>query len=104
MNRPAIIQIIGTQVACSGGYRDSWWETAGWAAGKLAVLYGEAVRVEYYDLFDPGCPPIPANAELPLVLVEGEVLSQGFRISIPAIRKRLLELGFTVKSSLSNTS
>ena len=27
-----------------------------------------------------------------LVLVEGEVLSQGFRISIPAIRKRLEEL------------
>lgn len=92
MNNPTLIQIIGAQVACSGGYRDSWRETAAWAAGKLAVQYGDAVRVDYYDLFDPACPPIPANAELPLVLVEGEVLSQGFRISIPAIRKRLEEL------------
>ena len=99
VSSPALVQIIGTRVAISGDYQDRWREVAGWTAQKLKALFGEAVRVEYFDLFDPGCPALPANAELPLVLVEGEMLSQGDRISIPAIRKRLEELGVAVKTS-----
>ena len=97
MTDPALVQIIGSQVAGSERYRDAWRETAGWAAGKLAVLFGEAVRVEYFDLFDPACPPIPPDAELPVVLVNGELLSQGERISIPVLRKRLEALGVSLK-------
>jgi hypothetical protein len=35
---------------------------------------------------------MPQDAQLPLVLVEGEVLSSGGKISIPVIRRRIEEL------------
>ena len=69
---------------------------AQWIAAQLHRRYGPAVRVTYFDLFDEDCPPIPAGAELPLVLVNGEILSSGGKLSMPAIRKRLEALGSTV--------
>ncbi len=89
MSAEALVQIIGAPVACAGGVRDSWREVATWAAGQLAARYGDQVRVEYFDLFDPACPSLPASAQLPLVLVNGEVVSEGGKISVPTIRKRL---------------
>jgi hypothetical protein len=47
------------------------------------------VLVEYYDLFDAGCPSLPPGAQLPLVLVDGDVASSGGKISVPAIRRRI---------------
>ena len=60
---------------------------------KGSPRFGEAVQVRYYDLFDDDDPTLPPEAKLPLVLVEGEVLSSGGKISVPAIRKRLETLG-----------
>ena len=93
MNMPVLVQIIGAPIACKEGVRDSWREVAGWAEGQLKARFGEAVRVEYYDLFDANCPPIPTGAQLPLVLVNAEVLRSGGKISVPAIRKRIETLG-----------
>jgi hypothetical protein len=45
------------------------------------------VQVEYFDLFDPLCPDLPENAELPVVFVNNAVVSNGGKISIPLIRK-----------------
>lgn len=95
MERKALVQIIGTLVACADGIKDSWREVAGWTAEKLAARFGDAVRVEYFDLFDPDCPPLPEGAQLPLVLVNGQVLSSGGKISIPAINRHLEKLGIT---------
>jgi hypothetical protein len=84
------VQIIGTPVVCKdGGVKDAWREVAAWAADKLRLRFGEAVEVIYYDLFDANCPAMPAEAKLPLVLVEGEVLSSGEIISMPAIRRKI---------------
>jgi hypothetical protein len=99
MSGPAVVQIIGAPIACSEGYKDAWRETAQWAAGQLAVKFGEAVRVEYFNLFEAACPALPANAQLPLVLINGELVINGGKISIPLIRKRLVELGVEMKSS-----
>lgn len=79
--------IVGAPAACSDGVRDPWRELSGWAAGRLRHRFGNAVEVEYHDLFDPACPPIPRGAELPLVLVEGEVLTSGGKLSLPHIRR-----------------
>lgn len=95
MDGPVVVQIIAAPVACSGGVKDSWRTTAQWAAGQLAARFGDAVRVDYFDLFDPDCPPVPAQAQLPLVLVDGQVVSSGGKISVPAIRRRLEALGVT---------
>ena len=57
--------------------------------GSCASILAIAVRVDYYDLFDPACPALPMGAQLPLVLVNGEVLSSGGKIAIPAIRRRV---------------
>lgn len=43
------------------------------------------------DLFDADCPSIPAGAQLPLALVNGEVVSSGGKISVPAIRRKVEE-------------
>ncbi|MCC7208358.1 MAG: hypothetical protein IT323_13705 [Anaerolineae bacterium] len=88
-----MVQIIGTQVACADGLKDSWRHTATWAAGRLEDLFGDGVIVEYFDLFDPSCPHLPPDAQLPLVLIDGEVLSSGGKIPMPAIRKKLEALG-----------
>lgn len=87
MNAPIVIQIIGAPVACAGGVKETWREVAAWAAGQLRGHFGDAVRVDYYDLFDPACPELPPDVQLPLVLVDGEVLSSGGKIAIPAIRR-----------------
>ena len=95
MSVPALVQIVGAPVACAEGVKDTWREVAVRAADQLTQRFGEAVYVQYLDLFDPTCPPLPPGAQLPLVLVNGEVLSSGGKISVPAIRKRLEALGHT---------
>ena len=80
-------------MACAEGVKETWREVAEWAAGQLAARFGESVQVQYFDLFDPASPPLPPGAQLPLVLVNGEVISGGSKISVPAIRRRLESLG-----------
>ena len=92
MSESILVKIVGTPVACKEGLKDTWREIASWAAGKLQVLYGDQLRVHYYDLFDPDCPPIPANSQLPVVMVNEVVVSSGGKISIPLIRKKIEEL------------
>ncbi len=93
MTGPAVIHIVGAPVACAEGVKDSWRDVAAWAANQLRARFGHAVRVDYYDLFDPACPTLPPDAQLPLVFVNGEILSSGGKISVPSIRKRLESLG-----------
>jgi hypothetical protein len=89
MSTPAAVQIVGAPVACADGVKDSWRKVAEWAAAQLAVRFGESIRVQYFDLLDPACPPLPPDAQLPLVLVDGEVLTSGGKVSVPAIIRRL---------------
>ncbi len=89
MSTPVLVQIIGAPIACSEGIKDSWREVAGWATGQLKARFGNEVSVEYYDLFDANCPTIPSGAQLPLVLVNGEMLSSGGKLSVPLIRKQV---------------
>ncbi len=93
MTATTSVQIIGAPVACAEGVKDSWRDVAAWAADQLCRRFGDAIHVQYFDLFDADCPTLPPEAQLPLVLVNGEVLSSGSKISIPAIRKRLEMLG-----------
>ncbi|MBP7044716.1 MAG: hypothetical protein KBE23_18320 [Chloroflexi bacterium] len=93
MSKPASIQIIGSPVACADGVKETWRDLAGWIGGKLRGQYGTAVTFTYYDLFDPDCPPLPPNTQLPLVLVNGDVVTSGGKLSMPAIRRHLDALG-----------
>ena len=93
MTKSVLVQIVGTPVACATEVQETWREVAGWVGRQLTDRFGPAVQVEYYDLFDPQVPALPEEAQLPLVLVSGEVLSSGGKISVPAIRRRLEALG-----------
>ncbi len=93
MNAPVVVRIVGVPASCGEGGKDPWREVAAWTSGQLVAYFGEAVRVEYFDLFDPTCPILPSGTELPAVLVDGEVFSSGGKISVPAIRKQLEALG-----------
>lgn len=89
MSEDCLVQIVGAPIACDEGIKDSWRDTANWAARQLRQRFGDAVRVEYYDLFDPNCPSLPTDAQLPVVLINSEVVINGGKISMPVIRKRL---------------
>ena len=86
---PIVVQIIGAPLACADGIKDTWREVAKHTSDQLMARFGDRVRVQYFDLFDADCPALPDGAQLPLVLLEGEVLSSGGKISTPAIRKRI---------------
>jgi disulfide oxidoreductase YuzD len=92
MKETIIVEIIGAPVACAEGVKESWREVAEWAAQQLNARYGSQVRLTYYDLFDTDCPALPPDGQLPLVLVNGMVISSGGKISIPLIRKKIEEL------------
>lgn len=96
MTFPVMIQIVGAPVACSDGVKDSWRDVAGWAARQLQTRFGDYVTVQYFDLFDADCPSIREGVQLPLVLVNGEVLSSGGKISVPLIRKQVEKLRLEV--------
>ena len=89
------VQIIGAPLACADGVKDTWRDIARHTADQLIARFGDSVRVQYFDLFDADCPALPDGAQLPLVLIAGEVLSSGGKISTPAIRKRVEALGVT---------
>ena len=89
MAAPIVVQIVGAPIACAQGVQDSWRETAAWAAGQLRTRYGESVRVDYFDLFDPDVPPLPPQAQLPVIIVNGLVVGSGGKISMPAIRRQI---------------
>jgi len=93
--REVVVQIVGAPVACANGAKDTWRELATWAARQLHDRFGDQVRVEYYDLYDPACPPLPPGAQLPVIMVAGETLSSGGKVAMPLIRRRLEALGVT---------
>ena len=92
MSKVVSVRMVGAPIACEGGVKDSWRDTAKWAEGQLRARFGDAVKVQYYDLFDADCPSMPANAQLPLVYVDDEVVISGGKISIPIIRGRVEEM------------
>jgi disulfide oxidoreductase YuzD len=98
MNLTVLVQIIGAPIACAHGVKDTWRDVAHWVEGQLKARFGDDVEVNYYDLFDTNCPSMPAGAQLPLVLVNGEMLSNGGKIAIPVIRRKI-EAELTLEKS-----
>lgn len=92
MNKPVLVQIVGAPIACKEGVKDTWREVSAWAAVQLKTHFGDDVLVKYYDLFEADCPSAPPGSELPLVLVNGEVVISGGKISIPIIRGRIVDI------------
>ena len=89
MSDVVLVQIVGAPVACAEGTKESWRDVSNWVSGQLRARFGDRVRVNYYNLFDVDCPPMPAEAQLPLALIEGEVVSSGGKISVSLLRKKL---------------
>ena len=89
MNKPVLVQIVGAPIACKEGVKDSWREVSAWAAGQLRTYFGDTVLVKYYDLFDSDCPSVPAQSQLPLVLVDNQAIISGGKISIQVLRRKI---------------
>lgn len=92
MSKEILIQVIGSPVACEDGFKESWRDVTEWSAEKLKPRFGDKAHVQYFDLFDPQCPAFPRDAQLPVVLVDGDLLSSGGKISMSLIRKRIEQL------------
>lgn len=96
-----MVRIFGTLTACREGTVDAWRDTAAFARRALSKRFGHQVVVEYYDLFSPEMDRFPevvalvaaGRAQVPLVFVDGKLLSSGGKISVPIIRRRLEAIG-----------
>ena len=80
------VQIIGTLVACKEGMKDSWREVADYVSRQLYARFQDEVEVKYFDLFEKDCPFFPKDTQIPVVLINGELLSSGGKISVPLLR------------------
>ena len=83
------IQIIGAQVACHQEFKDTWREVTAYVKSQLLVRFQNKVEVEYFELFDEKCPSFPEDAQIPIVLIDGELFSSGGKIAIPRLRTYL---------------
>ena len=89
MNQPVEVTIIGSPVVCDEGVKELWRDVATWADGQLKSIFGSRVITRYFDLFDPECPTIPPESQLPIVMVNEKLVSSGGKISLPLIRKEI---------------
>jgi disulfide oxidoreductase YuzD len=87
MDKPIEVIIVGAPVACAEGVKELWRDVAAWAGTQLQARFGDQVITRYFDLFDPACPPFPADSQLPVVFVNEKLVSSGGKISIPLIRQ-----------------
>ena len=92
MKDQVIVVIVGAPIACADGIKDSWREVAAWVGRQLEAQFGKLVRVGYYDLFDLKCPTLPENAQLPVVMVNGNLVSSGGKVSLPLIKDKIKQL------------
>ena len=98
---PVAVRIFGVPTACATGVSDAWREVADWARKQLTARFGERVSVEYHDLFSPEMDRFPqvmalvssGEGQVPLVFVGKDLLSSGGKVSVPAIRRQLEDLG-----------
>jgi hypothetical protein len=93
MTTPIRVTIVGAPIACGGELKDTYRQLSRWIAEQLRLRYRDAVQLDYRDLLDPDCPAIPHGAQLPLVLVDGAMLSSGGKLSAPRIRQAVEDLG-----------
>lgn len=93
MTTPILVKIIGAPVACKDGIKESWRKVAEWAAGQLQARYGDGVSVQYFDLFDPDCPTIPPESQLPVVIVDGVLESSGGKFLFRSFARKSMNLG-----------
>lgn len=101
MDHPIPVRIFGVPTACATGVTDAWRQVAAWARQQLTARFGQQVSVEYYDLFSTEMDRFPevlalvaaGQGQVPLVFVNGELLSSGGKVSVPDIRRRLEALG-----------
>ena len=101
MDQRVTVRIFGTLTACRDGTGDAWRDTAAFARRALSRRFGDQVAVEYYDLFSPEMDRFPevvalvaaGQGQVPLVFVDGELLSTGGKVSVPDIRRRLEAMG-----------
>jgi disulfide oxidoreductase YuzD len=101
MVKPVEVVIVGAPIACADGVKDTWRELAGWVAAQIEQRFREQVRVEYRDLFDPACPTLPPEATLPVVFVDGKVISTGGKLSLPLIRRTVEARGVAPSEPIS---
>ena len=94
------VEIVGVPVACGDRVKHSWREIAAWVSRELDRAFDGAVRVQYHDFFEVGCPALPADAKLPIVLIDGEPITVGEKISLPLIRKTLVNRGVAMAAVL----
>jgi hypothetical protein len=62
MHPLTVVRIVGTPVTCGEGVKEVWRHIAALAQTQLSHRFGDTVRVDYFDLFNPGWPPPPPPA------------------------------------------
>lgn len=103
-NTKAKVKIFGVPVAgCKPG--KTWQDAANFAKKLLTLKFGEHVDVEYIEFLPPKWKQFPeiidlinkAKAKIPIVMVNGEIVSYGGKVNVSQIEKYLLNIGVKKK-------
>ena len=100
---PDPVQALVAVVAVSGGScagKPTWETATGLLRSQLQRRFGEAVSVEYIELFSPRSLELPEvlqgigdeTLRLPVVLVNGEVLTSGTKLNEGVVARKIAEL------------
>lgn len=89
------VVIVGLPSAPTCPPEKTWAAAAGFVAKRLRERFGDEVDVAYADLFSPAMLARPEieqmvvgrALELPLVVVDGAVLSAGGKLNVSAIER-----------------
>ncbi len=98
MTVPVAVRIFAVPMgACDPG--KTWKAAADMVARRLRERYGDAVRVEFVEIFSPASfvyqdilERVGRGEQAPFVTVNDELIQTGGKLSEPAIRRKLNEL------------
>ena len=95
-----IVRIFGVPVAgCKPG--KTWRDAASFAKNLLTLRFGSKIEVEYIEFLSPEWEKFPnitdlintGQAQIPIVMVNDEILSSGGKVNVGKIEKYLLNMG-----------
>lgn len=101
MPDPIQVRVAVLAVSCGSCAGKPTWESAAAVLRcQLQRRFGESVTVEYIELFSPRSLELPRilqgigdeSLRLPVVLVNGEVLTSGTKLNEAAVARRIAQL------------
>ncbi len=98
------VRVFAAPMAACDGARETWASAAAALGQRLQRRFGQIVSIEFVELFSARSFEFPAvlarvegGAQLPLVTIGEDVISEGGKLSEPRIARALAERGLVTQ-------